>query len=370
MEKEYTLQELQQMGAQPADHEYTYEELQNMQQQFNQSQQPQQPKRIGFLQQAGNFTGNLSQGIGQGLTSTALGLGQIALKGASRIPFLPQNTRRLFQEGVQTGEDIKNTQLQPQNIAQGLGKFGEQIGEMFILTGLEAKVASKLAEIPELAKNTSLIAKILKTGVKSATSAAEFGGKTYLQTGGDAKKALETGVIAGAVEPAAGVIKGLGRAIAEFPISLSSRESQLVQSYKAGMPFWERVLSGAGLVRKAGEPVTAGKTAFEKGFLGTESMIGIQAKRGANNLWKNSIEPALKSSKVKQNMTSFWNEAKQQIIKENPELNRQKDLLEALEAIKEPYNKIKNVTLWYFYINGLYFFVFMGLRAKPHNLPP
>ena len=74
-------------------------------------------------------------------------------------------------------------------------------------------------------------------------------------------------------------------------------------------------------------------------------MIGTQAKRANVNLWNNLIAPALKKSKEKVNIPAFFSEIQAKIIKANPERSRQKDLLEALSALKEDYKGVKTATL-------------------------
>ena len=292
-------------------------------------------------QKAVKETANLGFGALKGVGSTLVSLGQIPLKIASVIPAL----RPEAQAGIEMGEELKKGILAPKGTSQTIGRGAEQIGEFFLPVGLEAKVAGKLAKIPELAKNAPLLKKVaqsfFKGGTKAVASGVEFGGKTLLQSGGDIKKAGEAGVIAGTIPIAGKVLKTTGQIIAEKVIPLSAKEAKFVQSYRASVPFWERVLTG----KLTAGPTTAGKTAFTKGLVGTESTIGVKAKRGANNLWNSLINPALKKSPIKQNMSSFWKEAEEKIIANNPELSRQNSLLEALNALKLDYRNVKDVPL-------------------------
>jgi hypothetical protein len=78
--------------------------------------------------------------------------------------------------------------------------------------------------------------------------------------------------------------------------------------------------------------------------MGTEESIGIQAKQRADNLWNKLISPALKKSKAKIDMPNFWKEVEQKIVSENKELSRQSELLEGLEALKDSYKGIDNIS--------------------------
>lgn len=140
------------------------------------------------------------------------------------------------------------------------------------------------------------------------------------------------------------LIKPAGEAIAKLFIPTSAREAQLLQSYKAANTLWDRVKN----VLSTGEtngPTTAAQTAFDKGLMGPESWIGVQAKRASGDMWNNLIAPALKQSDTKVDMPTFFNQVEQKIIKENPELSQQKSLKEALDALREDYKDAGQATL-------------------------
>ena len=59
----------------------------------------------------------------------------------------------------------------------------------------------------------------------------------------------------------------------------------------------------------------ARETALKQGIAGTESMIGIKAKKGATRLWQEVINPALKSSGVKIKMSSFIDDIGKEVEK-------------------------------------------------------
>lgn len=151
-------------------------------------------------------------------------------------------------------------------------------------------------------------------------------------------------VTAGASKIIGDVAKSAGKKIYDFVIPTSMKEAKLLQSYRANVPFTERLSTAlAGGESKA--PTTAASTAFDQGLKGTESMIGIQAKRASNNIWKDVIKPSLDKSNAVVDMPTFFDSVEKKIISETPELSRQKDLLEALQAMKEDYSGVGQVTL-------------------------
>jgi hypothetical protein len=174
------------------------------------------------------------------------------------------------------------------------------------------------------------------------------GQRTSFAPGEIGKTAAEYGALEAIGGPVASiggkVLKGAGEAIAKATVPISMKEAGLLQAYKAGAPFWQRVLAGAtGAETKA--PVTAAQTAFDKGLMGTEEMIGVQAKRAANNLWTKAISPALTASKTTINMPKYFSELEKEIISSTPERARQADLLTALKALQSDYKGVKDVPL-------------------------
>lgn len=175
-----------------------------------------------------------------------------------------------------------------------------------------------------------------------------FGSRKELSGKEIGKTALSMGAaeaIGGPVASVAGkVVKGLGESLYKMAIPTSAKEAALLQTYKAGTGFLERV----GNILKGGvskAPTTAADTSLRKGLMGTESMLGIQAKRASTKLWKGLIEPQLNNSKVVVNVPRFLDEAKSKIIAETPELGRQSQLLKALKAVQDEYSHIGSVPL-------------------------
>lgn len=121
-------------------------------------------------------------------------------------------------------------------------------------------------------------------GAQAATKA------TLVGTG----KALEAG--ADAVTNAGKATKAIGGGIYRSAITPTVPEAERILKYRANTPFLTRVTTDPGSV--PGAPITRAQTALEKGIAGTESMVGVQSKRIADDLWKKEIAPAVKSSKA------------------------------------------------------------------------
>lgn len=169
-----------------------------------------------------------------------------------------------------------------------------------------------------------------------------------LQGGEIAKQGIGFGAldaIGGPLISAGGkLLKGIGETVAKAVIPTSIKEAGMEQTYKAANSFPTRILNAiSGKAPKA--PQTVAQTVFDKGLMGTQSMLGIQAKRATSDLWNKTISPALEKSDVKVNMPDFFNDVEKQIVESNPEKSRQADLIKALDALKEDYKDTSEVPL-------------------------
>jgi len=145
----------------------------------------------------------------------------------------------------------------------------------------------------------------------------------------------ETGqVLKSGVNNAGKVLESAGQQSVKMAIPLSKAEAGLVQTYRAKNPLLQRVFKPL-----AEQPRTNAITAIEKGFAGTESMIGTQAKRESVRLWNETIAPALKSVKEKYDFKSAFSRVQSKINKVT-EPSRRSALAEALDAMKSDYKNI------------------------------
>lgn len=185
-----TLQQLQQMGAKPVGASAAT-------QMPDLRQTPPAPSLLDKVDQATNLPDVLG-GIDKSAVGALGGIGSLFEKGADAF------TRNLgikplseTAPGPSLGENL--TQFsQPTNTAQKIGKGIGDVAQLMAPTGLEeagAGLAAKLApEAPKLASGA------LKLAGKAFGGAAEFGGKTAVQTGGDAEQ-TKNAAIGGAILP-------------------------------------------------------------------------------------------------------------------------------------------------------------------------
>lgn len=166
------------------------------------------------------------------------------------------------------------------------------------------------------------------------------GAKAVGETGvGTTGKALQK--VGSAVENTAGITKSLGTKAYEAALPLSEKEAQLLQTYKASTPLKDRLSNFfAGQVTE-GKPRLTAQTAAEKNLKGTESMLGVQAKRETEKLWSNTIQPALQSIPDKIQADDMFVSVEKEIAKIKDRTKR-KSFIDALESIKEDYKGVSD----------------------------
>jgi len=241
------------------------------------------------------------------------------------------------------GNVIDPTTSLDQKIAQSKelpqSTLKQNIGAGLSLSAATAGIAATPATIP------SAIAVGAGVGAAQGAGSALQKNKSIAETAKQgAVGAAIGGTVAGAIGLAGKALKSTGEAAYKFLIPRSTREAGLLQAYKANVPFAERVkaaLAGA----DTGAPITAADTAFDKGLLGTEGMLGIQAKRASKSIWDDVLAPQLDTSKTVVSMPAFFDTIEETIKKTNPELSRQKSLIEALVALREDYAGVATVPL-------------------------
>lgn len=139
-------------------------------------------------------------------------------------------------------------------------------------------------------------------------------------------------------------LSAAGKAVSGAGIGLSAKEAPLVQAYKARFSVPQRVMAALSGTKLSGKPITNAETAIRQNLFGTETMIGVKAKRAADNIWKNVISPGLETSKVKVNMRGLIKELGDE-INSIPELGRRNELKQALAAFADDYKKVGDISL-------------------------
>lgn len=283
---------------------------------------------------------NVAEGVAKSEISTAQGAGQAVLKGTDALGITKDQGNDTFS---------KNSALTtPQGTAQTAGDIVGTIAPYF--TGLgEEETAGKIAEtIGGLADKMGLKAESLIPKVATALTkrAAAFTGNTAVGTAqtGSPKEGAIVGAAGEAGNALGSILKGVGKTAAQIFIPKSDAEAGILQSYKANNSLLDRIgtiVSGTGTK----SPSTAASSAFDKGIMGTESMMGVQAKRAQSAIWSKVISPALDQAKDPVDMDKFFSDAETSIKSENPELGRQNTLLNALDSVKEDYSGVKTQTV-------------------------
>lgn len=242
-------------------------------------------------------------------------------------------------------------------ISKGVSQFGEGGGKQIVGEAIQS--ASYLIPYGKVASAAGggTIGNIAAGATGGYTADVGYGLTDQNQTVGEALKP-GVGTAIGAAVP--GVLPALtaagrltskaGSKMVESVIPTSTREAGILQTYKANKPFLQRVGDVLSGTEKA--PITAGKTALTTkqgqtvgGLFGTKSQIGIQAKRASDSLWSDVISPRLKESTKAVDLDQFFNKIEGDIIANNPELSRQKSLLEGLQSIREDYAGTKVISL-------------------------
>lgn len=284
------------------------------------------------------------------------------------MPFGVNNMARLSQEQY---EELKRRGLDDQKIQQLAKSKGLDLPDNRGVTGLRGIATGFTKEVLETGRELGQLAQgaiqrtvaavspltleeTRKVGISSldeTTQEGQFvsdvlGAKTTAEKIGKvaANVALFFIPTAKTAQVGGRIIKGAGEAVSKLGIHVSAKEAPLLQAYKARFPLFERitaVLKGERLIAK---PVLAGETALKRGISGTETMIGVQAKRGANRLWQEVITPALKGSKVQISMKDFIDDIGKEISKVG-DPSRQKELLKALEAFRADFSKVGKINL-------------------------
>lgn len=139
------------------------------------------------------------------------------------------------------------------------------------------------------------------------------------------------------------VVKGVGETVSKLGIGISAKEAPLVQMYRAKTPLYERMMNLMQGERSAIKPVTNRETALNKNIFGTESMIGVQATRGAEKLWNGLIGPALKKVESRVDMKAFLDDMQSQ-VDEIVDPARKAELQGALDAFSDGYKAVYNIS--------------------------
>ena len=186
--------------------------------------------------------------------------------------------------------------------------------------------------------NIATLIPALKTGQVGAKIGATVAGQT-----------LESG--ANLLPKTGRIISKTGASTFKSAITPNVQEAERILNYKAKAPFSQRLksaITGSPIYDEAGQivsaPITRGQTALEQGIAGTQTMVGVQSKRKSQQLYKNTIQPALANSKDVITKDELFSPILDRINK-TVEPGRKKSLQDAFEAIQDEYKDVSNYSL-------------------------
>lgn len=169
------------------------------------------------------------------------------------------------------------------------------------------------------------------------------------------------GAVTGGVLPVAGkglgiagkavpsILKRAGMDIAGVTLNPTDIEKEMVAAYKATKPtLMQRIsnlISGKQAIEsKLTAPITEAETLVRRVGAGTEKQIGIDARRVSDRIWETEIAPALKSTTDKIDTKTFFSDIEKKIVKETADLTRRRQLLKALEVVKEDFKNVSKIS--------------------------
>lgn len=250
----------------------------------------------GILGKVGSFAKNLFTGAAKGAASIPVGLGTTVARVESKIP---GPVGKFFAGGAQEGENIQNTTLKPQGIAQNVGNFGVNVAALFAQPELELdKIGlsglTKLAEKGGLSpENFEKIKDVVTSkwgvrGVKAVENFIKGGAYTGVQAASEGKSTGEVGN------------EALGGGIANVAL-------EPVASFVGNK-------IGSTLATKTEGEATKGTTVYEKLF-GKEAAEKAAAKKDpiAQEFQAGKRTIADTSKKVKSAISSFVKKGKQDL---------------------------------------------------------
>ena len=292
------------------------------------------PSQQGFIREAQSRISDVAGKMGQQFRGEGEFAGQSSIRKATGV------VAQVSSVPLGLAKDIL-----PESVEAGLEKVGQGIGK-----GLQW-VAEKTTPqfMVDFVTKYPDAAKALEEAAGTVANVGEIAGNILGIEG--AKQGIvktATGVskaIAPTAEVSGRILKKAGEGAYSATVIPEESTRMAMQAYQAKQgTLWNRVKNFVKGEEPAGRPVTEAATAARKGLSGTEWRLGVQAKQVADDLWTNTIAPKLEAVKGQVKMKDFFGQVEKEIRK-TKELGRKNDLLEGLEALKEPYKTTGNVGL-------------------------
>lgn len=135
-----------------------------------------------------------------------------------------------------------------------------------------------------------------------------------------------------------------GRALFSTAITPNTAEAERILRYEAKVPFLKRVGNAISGDTSELKPVLRSDTALEKRIFGRSKDIGVQAKRYADDIWANTIQPAIKGSDATVSKEDLFKPIEDRIAS-TAEPGRKQALTDAYDAIKDEYKNVDKLSL-------------------------
>jgi hypothetical protein len=172
------------------------------------------------------------------------------------------------------------------------------------------------------------VGKVASVTVKGAAKGAEVG----------ARAASEAATVGGRA------VSGAGEAVYKSAITPNVAEAERMLNYEAKVPFLTRVSNTLTGKESPLKPVTRGDTALERGLLGRQKDIGVQATREADKLYTQKIAPAVTASPVRVTKEDLFAPIEKRIA-DTAEPGRKQAFTDAFEAIQHDYRNTADLSL-------------------------
>lgn len=137
--------------------------------------------------------------------------------------------------------------------------------------------------------------------------------------------------------------KAIGERLYGSAVRPTVEEGKRILAHQAKNPFVKRAVDTV-LDKATPSPNTRASTALKYNIAGTETMIGVQAKRVADSLWTKEIAPAVKKSKAIVTKEELFAPILER-INATVEPGKRQGYERAFRLIQGEYNKVKSFTL-------------------------
>jgi len=225
----------------------------------------------------------------------------------------------------------------PERIENTIAAGAQKIAEAEPVQRAASAYNAWKAEHPEAAANLEAIGSI--ASILPVGKAASVAGKTAATGAG---KAIST--TGKTVASTGQATQAAGKFLHSTGFTPTVKEAERILTFEANNPLLKRASAAARGETLKGAPRLRSDTAFDYAIQGTEKSLGVQAKRSADQLWKETIAPAVKSSPAVMTKEELFAPART-LVEQTVDPTRKKALQHALEALEDDYADVTDWTL-------------------------